>query len=238
MGKPYKKLIKIIFLIAMLVVTFLSTIGFFLKHSEVTSLKEKIMELQNQKNELNIQIENLTHQLQNYLKEKNQLTTQLDNNMKFLKMIEKGNHKLKDAFANYGYAESDYDDASRNYRGRYFEVCKSYAKSCDVYYGYAYSYFVEAKNLFEEAKKYATTNNTLTLAELYVNFSFYGSKLANEMHQACEYFSSACEYYSMGYWESGDNRIREMNKHIQEHDELVESYNDYLSKIKALLETL
>jgi len=153
-------------------------------------------------------------------------------------MMEKGQDKLSYAWINEGYAKSDYDDASRNYDGDYYLVAKGYADSCDAYYGYAYNYFIEAKNFFEEAKRYASTNETLRLAELYVNFTELGAKLDSEMHQACEYFSSACNSYDQGFWETGNTQIEEMNEHIREHDKLVTTYNDYLSKIRALLDTL
>jgi len=58
------------------------------------------------------------------------------------------------------------------------------------------------------------------------------------MHEANEYFSSACDYFYDGNYEIGNEEIDEMNKHIETHDNLVPKQNDMLAEINALLENM
>ena len=219
----------------------ISLIGWFLEYSKVSSLSFQIENLESELQTKTSQIESLQSEIKSYQSIKNEiekLNKELGNYTQFIKLIEKGERKLQDAFTSGGYAQSDYDDASRNYEANYFDACKTYADSCDAYYGYAYNYFLEAKGYFEHAKEYAPNDKLFRLAELYMSFSDYGEKITNEMHQACEYFSSACDLYSKGLWESGSEQIDKMNEHIGEHDRLVTPFNERLSQINALIETL
>jgi len=56
------------------------------------------------------------------------------------------------------------------------------------------------------------------------------------MHEANEYFASACHYYYTGNYDMGGDEIDKMNEHIRTHDELVPKENDLWSSIDALLE--
>jgi len=152
------------------------------------------------------------------------------------KMMIKGLQKLSSGTANEGYAESDYDDAGLNYEAGYYDVAESYADSADVMYAYASDGYRGGKAYFSQAMNYAPDNKTYQLAELYVALSDMGAELMDEMHQANEYFSSACFNYYNEWWEIGDNEIEWMNEHIVLHDNLVPAFNDCSSDIDALLE--
>jgi len=184
-----------------------------------------------ERTQLNTQIEGLQAQIQSY---------QTDNEaqIKYIEFMLKGLQSYYTAAHNYGYAEADYDNAGIFYDESYFSDAKIFADSCDMYYGHSSSYYSDAKALFDRAKGYATTNKTRVLAELHVNLSEYNYRIVNEMHEACEYFSSACDSYDKGYWDTADNQIDMMNEHIEEHDNLVPQQNEYWSKIDALLEDL
>jgi hypothetical protein len=148
---------------------------------------------------------------------------------KYMQLMEKGQMKLIEASLNTGTAEAYYDEATKNYQYNRFEVCKSYAANCKTYYFYGQSDFDEAKELFDRAQDYK-------LAELYSKWSGCLSNVSAEMHDACEYFSMACDHYSQNDIKTGDWAIEKANKHIGEHDRLVPICNAYIAKIKTLLE--
>lgn len=188
--------------------------------------------------EKDLEIETLKSKIQNLETDKNLLNEQLEIKGKYEKLMFLGLEKTADAFGNQGHAEANYDYATFYYEESYFELCETFADACDTYYGYGFSYYKQAKGLFKEAKEYALDNKSIRLAELYENFSEYASQVNSELHEACEYFSSACNSYEKGHWDIGDDEIEEMNKHIEEHDRIIPIYNDYYADIMALMETL
>lgn len=155
------------------------------------------------------------------------------------KMMTKGWKAYSEALGNSAYAGLSYDDATVFYDDPElaYSWVKLYADRADTYYIYSSDNYRTAKAYFNQAKNIAPNYKTFQLTQLYVNVCDIGAELMDEMHQACEYFSSACGYYGNEWWDVGDNELEKMNEYIVNHDELVPDFNDYLSDIEALLET-
>lgn len=164
---------------------------------------------------------------------------------KYTKLTMRGWEKLTEATANQGRANGEYDNAVFYYEENYFETAESFASYCDIYYTYSSQAYGDAKSMFREAKKYAPTDDYSRLVELYEDASECYETIYSEMHQVCEYFTSACNSYSKSaelggdesYWELGNSQIEEMGKHIDIHDNLVLTCNNYYSDANALLES-
>ena len=159
-----------------------------------------------------------------------------DKRQKFDKLLVKGIQKQGDGDWFSGYAEAYYGEASSSYEEDVFYWGWIYAGYADVYYGSASNLYRDAKAYFSEAKQYTTNEKTMRLATLYVEYMEYCSQVANEMHVANEYFSSACNYYYNGNYEIGSAEIATMNVHIRNHDNLIFDLNDLKSEIDALLD--
>ena len=165
------------------------------------------------------------------------LNVTFDDWQDFDKLIVKGLREIVNGGISEGYADSDYDNAGANYEVGYFDVAKTYADSADIYYTYASDSYRAGKAYLIQAKNIATNNKTRQLAELYVNMTELGAQTMDELHQANEYFSSACNCYNNGWWELEDIEIEKMNDHIEAHDEIVPTFNDCYFDIDALLDT-
>lgn len=197
-----------------------------IKQSEINDLESQYNE---EKSSLNQEIENLNQQILSFQ------SIDLDNH--------RYNKQMTKAFINYGvardnegYAEADYDSACMYYEENYFDDAEIFADSADIHYGHASISYSDAKAFFDNAIDYATSNNTRDLATLFSELSHTEYQMASEMHEANEYFSSACHYYSNGNYGVGDNEIDKMNEHIEEHDNLIPTQNDLWSEINVLLE--
>ena len=164
----------------------------------------------------------------------------LEDKQNYIKIITKGLQHYAYGYYYEGFAETNYVDASTYYESAEyaedFTFAKSYADYADSYYGYASNSYRTAKEYFEESLQYATNEKLQRLSQTYVDYLELMSQIANEMHEANEYFSSACNYYSLGYYDSGDSSIETMNIHIRNHDNLIFSCNDKSSEIDALLD--
>ena len=186
------------------------------------------------------EISNITSQFETEKSELNQQilsfqSIDLDNH-RYNRQMTKGFIDYMLARENQGYANADYESAGLNYDISYFEIAESYADSADIIYGYASTSYSDAKAFFDNAIDYATSNNTRDLATLFSELCYIEYQIASEMHEANEYFSSACNCYYNGWWELGDTEIERMNEHIEEHDDLIPTQNDVWSDINALLE--
>ena len=90
-----------------------------------------------------------------------------------------------------------------------------------------------AEGHFEQAIGNAPTDELKLLASLYMQHADYNAQLLSELHEACEYFSSACNYYYNDDYVTGGREIDRMNEHIEEHDRLVPLLNDIWADIEA-----
>lgn len=212
----------IVLIIAMIIVIVTFILSWNYTSSEIERLERDSIEL-----ESTIEILTLTV---------GSFEEQLENNEKFYVTLIRGLDKKTDAFMSLSYADAEYDSASFYYDENYLELAKGFYGSCDVYYGYASVYFSESKAWFEETRKYATTNFTIELSENLINYTEINRQMSSEMHEVCEYFSSASDSYNRGYWNSGDIELEKGNEHIRNHDSLVFLQNDYYNKIKVMLE--
>lgn len=186
------------------------------------------------------EISNITSQFETEKSELNQQilsfqSIDLDNH-RYNRQMTKGFIDYMLARHNQGYADSDYESAGLNYDISYFEIAESYADSADIIYGYASTSYSDAKAFFDNAIDYATSNNTRDLATLFSELCYIEYQIASEMHEANEYFSSACNCYYNDWWALGDTEIERMNEHIEARDNLIPTQNDLWSDINALLE--
>lgn len=162
--------------------------------------------------------------------------SKLEDKQIYIKIITKGLQQY--AYGQYyeGYAESDYDDASYMYEEGDYEWGEYYADSADVYYGYASGCYRIAKEYFEESLQYAINEKLRRLSQTFIDYLELMSQITSEMHEACEYFSSACNYYSLGYYDTGDSAIETMNIHIVNHDSLINECNNNYGEIESILD--
>jgi len=151
----------------------------------------------------------------------------------YVRHIKNGFSDLEVADLNQGYGEAYYIEATDDYEIALFYLASLYAGYADVYYGYAYGLCELAEGHFKQAVNNAPSEHLKNLASLYVSYADYGSQINSEMHQANEYFASACSYFDLENYETGNSEIEEMNKHIIEHDRLVPLFNDVLADIEA-----
>jgi tetratricopeptide (TPR) repeat protein len=186
-------------------------------------------EIDDLKNGYETQIQLLSSELTSY-------QTTNDNFYRYTKNLAKGFEQFYLAKNSDGYADADYDSAGLYYEENFFSDAKIFADSADVFYGYATIDYSDAESYFDSAFDYAISDNYMQLASLYSNLSAIHYELSNEMHQANEYFSSACNYYDQGYYDIGGDEIDRMNDHIENHDDLIPAQNDIVSDIETLLD--
>jgi len=154
----------------------------------------------------------------------------------YLELFMKGINTYIVAENNFNYAKADLDNALNNYEANFYNACKGYAESCNVYFDYAYSNYRDAEKLFKRSKE---TNSTIGKLAYYMEkISHYNKLIAIENYQACEYLESACNSYSLEEWEIGNEYIEEYIKHIKKHDEFVGILNDWVSEYKAYIKSL
>jgi len=190
----------------------------------------KINQLQDEKSQLKSEKQEALNQITSITSSSNVFEAKTN---LFVKNMRDGFSDIIVSSKNEGYAESNYDLASSNYQASYYDTAKSYADSANSYYGYASGSCDLAEGHFKQAVINAPSENLKHLASLYVNYSEYDSQINSEMHQANEYFASACNYYSLGDYVTGGSEISQMTIHIDEHDRLVPLFNAVLANIEA-----
>lgn len=199
-----------------------------MKEAEISNLKNRY---ESEISDLDIHIEDLNSDIEE-LKERKKETH------KYIKQMVKGLEEYYEAGINFGSGDTYYDEAGIFYQDNDYYWCSLYAGYADSYYGHSVGSYRDAKAFFNTAMEYSISNDTKELAQKFVNLSELDAKLSNEMHEANEYFSSACDYFYDGNYEIGNGEIDEMNKHIEAHDNLVPKQNDMLAEINALLENM
>lgn len=156
---------------------------------------------------------------------------------RFEKQIVKGLEEYYEGGLNRGAAEAYYDEASESYKTDDFWWASYYADFADTYYAYASQDYRDAKAFFTEAAEVALDGSKAKeLAGLFVELMEISAQVSSEMHEASEYFASACTYYDNGDYSMGGLEIDKMNKHIKAHDDLIPKQNDLLSQINVLLD--
>lgn len=198
----------------------------------IISLLVLVSTLNNEMNEKNNKIQ-ILEELNN---DWNELyTNQEVTNQKYLKQMINGLTEFHVAGLNNGYANAYYDEASESYTIDDFFWCNIYASNADTYYSYTSQSYRDAKAFFKQSEQYTITNNTKNLAYLFVELSEVNAEIASEMHEANEYFTSACYYYNIENYYIADNEIDKMNNHIHTRDDIIPKQNDIWSEIYALL---
>ena len=196
----------------------------------VVNYKEDVQKLnsehQNIVNTLNTNLSNLEENL-NLIKNENK---------GFDKQIIKGYEKVLSAELNRGVAVTYYGEASEYYNNDLYYSGYLYASYADTYYGYASTEYRDAKAYFEKAMEYTVTTNAYNFAKTYVDLCEINAKISSEMHEANEYFSSACYQFDLGNYEVGNTEIEKMNIHIDEHDSFIYQQNDLVSKLDVIIE--
>lgn len=230
------KLLHKLTIMSIIVVVLIGGASFFWINSKLARKDEEINSLQFTIDSLQRKIDSKENVIETKNSSINLLEATIENTKNFEKLLLKGTVHLRNASANRGYADSDYDDFSRNYKAGYYEVAQMYADSVDTYCSYARSNMDDAKSRFEQARKYAPSKKYHQLIDNYIKATDYAIQIYSEMHQASEYFSSACGYYADGNWTVGDAKIEKANKHIKSHDSLIDNYNAYVSDINAILD--
>lgn len=147
------------------------------------------------------------------------------------------NHYMMEE-SNWGIAESYYDWASYSYDYDNLEGAAEYWTYAMGYYSYAEGEYRDAKALFRTAENYAPNKSYRNLAVKYTQLMESGAKIAVYKYEASEYFASASTYYSQGKWDQGDSALETGNERIASHDNEVIIYNDFLSEIESIIETL
>lgn len=158
------------------------------------------------------------------------------NHHKYVKQMDKGFEEYYEAGLNVGIATAHYEIASEEYTDGFFLLASIDASYSDTYYSYASASYRDAKAFFDLAIDFAISDKTMQLAQLYYNLTDIDAQVTDEMHQACEYLTSACDYYYDDNYDMGGGEIDKMNEHIVAHDALVPTQNDLLSEINALLD--
>jgi len=142
-----------------------------------------------------------------------------------------------EALINRGYAEAQHEEFLSCYEMGLYSLAASYARGMDVYYGYAYTSYMEALGFFRQAQQYAITNEQKEFITNYIKAIELVSQMMDELHQAGEYYETACNYYDQERWNAGNEALEEGNRHIEAHDALVDDYNSYLAKVEAALQS-
>jgi len=161
-----------------------------------------------------------------------------ENHQDFLRMISNGWMELGTAWLHKGTAQANYDEASYSYSLDFYPLTQKYADSAKDYYDSAALSYGNAKAFFQLAKNYASTDTLYQLATVYEELVDSGTKLMYDLYEANEYFAAAANEFEQGNYVSGNDYIELMNQCISEHDNEAPIYNDYLSQIYALWETL
>lgn len=161
-----------------------------------------------------------------------------ENHQDFLRMMSNGWMELGTAWLHKGAAQANYDEASYTYSLDFYPLTQKYADSAKDSYDFAAQSYGNAKAFFQLAKNYASTDTLYQLAAIYGELVDSGAKLMYDLYEANEYFAAAANEFERGDYVSGNAYIELMNQSISEHDNEAPIYNDYLSQIYALLETL
>lgn len=193
---------------------------YIVKQSEISDLTSKH---ESEKNVMELQIQNFQNLEEDW--------------HDFVRFMINGYEDYAEALLNKGYAESDYEAANKNFNSSFFVFAMSNADSADDHYADASESFTAARSDFEAAENVAPNNKTLRLARLYVNMTNIGVQTMDEMYQACQYYVTACNYYSNGWWDKADDEVDTMNEHIDAYSVLILDYTNYLSEIDGLLTT-
>ena len=148
----------------------------------------------------------------------------------YYKAITEYNNGVFDrSIANYDFNSwgSYYDD------GYFFDSitfcvhARDYYVTSNKYYQNAISYFEEANNVAEDRYK--------ELIDNYIKASNFAIDINWAKYEACEYYEVAADFYSKGFFESGNIELVKGNeKIVVEHDGMIKEYNYYLSKINVL----
>ena len=155
----------------------------------------------------------------------------------FNKFYSKGLTEFNYAIFNQHTATYNYDLWDFYYNQGYFFDSIGYCEGARELWVEANSDYQKAVSYFEEADKTAKEKYK-ELIDYYIKASNSGIDINWAMYEACEYFESACNYYSQGIYETGDSELETGNEKIALHDGLIKDYNKYISKIEVLEESI
>ena len=184
------------------------------KELELDQSKIKVIELQQQITELQLDTDNL----------------EKFNNFYSKALME---HTL--AYYDESGADYNYDLYGWYYKQGYFSDSVEYCVAARDLFISSNSHHQKAKSYFEEADKIAKEKYN-ELIDNYIKLHTISIDINWAMYEACEYFESASSKYAQGYYDSGDSELKIGNEKIRKHDSLITQHNTYLSKIEVLEE--
>lgn len=140
---------------------------------------------------------------------------------------------------NYNYGVVERNNAEYNYNlwSYYYD---------EGYWLDSISFCVQARELYVSSNTYYQTaisyfeliNKTQNeLIDLYIEASDKIIDINWLMYEACEHFELASNSYSKDNFEAGNKQLEKGNEKILEHDNLIKTYNHYVSKIEILEKT-
>lgn len=136
---------------------------------------------------------------------------------------------------NNGWARAYNDEASLSYKVGDYEWGELYYGYAFDYYGYVADNFRDANLLFKQALNYATNNKTLEITQKYIELMNISREFANVNANICDDFRLACFYYNMSDLDNGGKKVIDANENIEQRNAMLDSYNNALDEIDALL---
>lgn len=186
-------------------------------------------------NEMNqSEINSLTSEHESEISSLNDIDT---NRQKFDRLILKAMDALGDAWLNNGYAESYQVEADYMYSVGSYEWGEIYYSYAQDYFSYAGDSYGDARLIFNQAKNYATNDNTLDFTEKYIEFIDASRIMLNSDFEICDNLRLACYYYNLSEWDTGDGYLEDSNDALAEKNDYVDTYNDLLGEIEFMLDT-
>ncbi len=208
--------------------------------SQLNNLQIQISELESSLS----QKEQIIQEKENQIADKEQ---ELSNTKKFFERYIKASHNFDLAASNLAIGDYYYKLASYAYEDAEapWQWIIDYCVEARTYYSTASQYYKNAEELFKKTKESAPDDTWGELIDNYILLMSSGSRIADLMYEACEYFESAALkysywaiYYDDSYGVEGDRYIDKMNEKIAAHDNEVKRFNQYLAKINAVFETM
>lgn len=165
------------------------------------------------------------------------LKQRLENQEKFYNYYTKAVTQYGDALYTSSNADYNYELWSWAYNNGDYITSINYCVAARGGYVIANQNYQKAISYFEEANKTANEKYG-ELINYYILTSDLGIRINWYDYETCEYFESASQAYSNGFYETGDSEIEKGNKKIFARDSLIITHNKYVSKIEVLQEGL